>query len=556
MDSVSFDPFADSPSLQASRMRRHELLYVDPSKLHIAWRLRCTIRMLVVMDGGGFGGGDFGLQEFLTAFTVAPGPWIRFAVTKAHMGSDSDADIENFEFADHDLSSYDVIWLFGVSRGGSLPAADLRVLAQFMDGGGGVFATGDHEDLGQRMCGRVPRVRSMRKWHWPSPGPLGEPVAPPVGGVGRHDTVMDRGVGQVEFDDQSDDVPQRLNVKLYSTPHPFLAFRTYRYPHPVLCGRDGVIDVFPDHAHEGECYVPTDLTTVLTQDGYACTEYPMDSDGNRIRPEIIASSANQRGIAEKGLVNWRTFGAIGVLDGHRAGVGRVLVDATWHHFFNVNLIGNLGDPNPVQAQGFPRTISGQAALARIKEYFRNTAVWLARKSTHDCIAARGWWFVRWHHRVAMDLPQLDLPLEKISAYEILRIGRIARDVMGKFAPQCQSLAWTLPAFDIDIRRQLLWTVIPPGPLLPEVPEEFAEKYESDPMTEAAAQAVLDGAAGAMIYHLAQAYPDPRSAEKLEDVDFGREMFAVAGKVGVAAAFERVRGARELSENAMRAFAGR
>jgi hypothetical protein len=511
--------------------------------------------MLVVMDGGTFGLGNFGLHTFLTAFSTGPGPWVRFSVAKAHMGSDAEADIQNFEFADHDLSGFDVIWLFGLGRSGSIPAADLRVLSQFMDGGGGVFATGDHEDLGQRMCGSVPRVRSMRKWHWPLPGPRGEPVAPPVGGPTRLDTVMDRN-GSVEFDDQSDDVPQRLQVKMYSTPHPFLAFRTYRYPHPVLCGRDGVIDVFPDHAHEGECYVPADLSAVLTYDGYACTEYPVDSDGNRIRPEIIAWSANQRGIAEKMSVNARNFGAIGVLDGHRAGVGRVVVDATWHHFFNVNLIGNVGDNNPVQAKGFTASAAGLATLARIKEYYRNIGVWLARKSTHQCIAARGWWFVRWHDRIEMDLPQINVPLERIDSIEILRIGRTARDVMGKFAPQCQTLTWTLPPLDIEIRRGIMWSIIPPGPLLPEVAEDLVEKYESDPLTEAAAQAALDGVAGAMVYHLAQTYSDPRSAEKLEDVDFGREMFEVAGKIGLRAAAGRVNGARDLAERSLRALSAR
>jgi hypothetical protein len=30
--------------------------------------------------------------------------------------------------------------------------------------GGGLFATGDHEDLGAGMCARIPRVRSMRYW--------------------------------------------------------------------------------------------------------------------------------------------------------------------------------------------------------------------------------------------------------------------------------------------------------------------------------------------------------------------------------------------------------
>src|SRR6185436_12595942 len=106
-----------------------------------------------------------------------------------HRGTDSNADLQNFRFDAQDLSSYDQIWMFAVQRSDGLLLTDneLKVIAQFMDGGGGVFATGDHEDLGVAMCGRIPRVRSMRKWHWPDPGPNGEPVAPRTDGPDRHD---------------------------------------------------------------------------------------------------------------------------------------------------------------------------------------------------------------------------------------------------------------------------------------------------------------------------------------------------------------------------------
>lgn len=82
------------------------------------------------------------------------------------------------------------MWLFAVesSFGPALDAPELRAISEFMDGGGGIFATGDHEDLGVAMCGAIPRVRSMRKWHWPDPGPNGEPVAPSAGGPDRFDT--------------------------------------------------------------------------------------------------------------------------------------------------------------------------------------------------------------------------------------------------------------------------------------------------------------------------------------------------------------------------------
>src|SRR5258708_6161783 len=82
-----------------------------------------------------------------------------------------------------------------------------------MDGGGGVFATGDHEDLGVVLNGRVPRVRSMRKWYWPNPGPLGEPIAPDALGTGRIETTQPgHNETFIHFDDQSDDIPQPLTL--------------------------------------------------------------------------------------------------------------------------------------------------------------------------------------------------------------------------------------------------------------------------------------------------------------------------------------------------------
>ena len=526
--------------------RRNDLLTRDPAQLQIHWFLRCKIKMLVVLDGGSFGAADFGLEEFLTAFDTAPAPGVYFEVTKAHFGMDVDADVPNFTFAAHDLTSYDVIWLFGVSGSGTISDADLAALSTYMDSGGGVFATGDHENLGVKMCGKVPRVRSMRKWHWPNPGPNGEPVAPSGTGTGRLDTVWDRGVGTIEFDDQSDDIPQKIKPRMYSTPHPFLFAASYRYPHPVLCGKDGVINILPDHAHEGECYVPADLTASFTFDGTTIEEYPVGAGGTRIQPEVIAWSDNQIGIIEKGAVDPKTFGAIAALDGHVADVGRVLVDATWHHFFNINLRGEIGNPDPVQASGFYGSAAGMTALERIKNYYRNIGVWLAREKTHRCIALRAFWWVRWHHRIDMDLKQLDRAFEKIDAIEFIRIGRIAKDVFGKFASQCQRLMWTLIFVAPELQREIIWPIVPPGPLMPRVDAAALKARRVDPVSETMAHAALDGVLGAMLYKVAKTFPDEKSFDEIERVEDPSEMFGDAVKLGLAAG---ARASHEAMDNA-------
>ena len=80
-----------------------------------------------------------------------------YEITTAHRGVSMpnwpiEADLYKFKFDEHDLYQYDQVWLFGDSPSRFddkfLREPELAALARFMDGGGGVFATGDHEDLG------------------------------------------------------------------------------------------------------------------------------------------------------------------------------------------------------------------------------------------------------------------------------------------------------------------------------------------------------------------------------------------------------------------------
>ena len=127
---------------------------------------------------------------------------------------------------------------------------------------------GDHEDLGVDMAGGLPRVRSMRKWYWPSPGPNGEPISPPVDGFDRKDTVQlgpESPPLHPDFMDESDNVPQHIIPTLYAAGGVWFSpwYKTYVRPHPVLCGPRGIIKVLPNHPHEGECYVPDDILVQL-----------------------------------------------------------------------------------------------------------------------------------------------------------------------------------------------------------------------------------------------------------------------------------------------------
>jgi hypothetical protein len=121
----------------------------------------------------------------------------------------------------------------------------------------------------------------------------------------------------------------------------------------------------PDHAHEGWCVPSPDLSAKKRFKNEA--EYPEALDGGaKPAPEIIAYGSNL------GSADWNfDKGAqparhdnpmVAVYDGHRAGVGRVATDSTWHHWMDVN-IDNLRAAN-------------NDDWKKISRYFINLAVWL------------------------------------------------------------------------------------------------------------------------------------------------------------------------------------
>ena len=128
--------------------------------------------------------------------------------------------------------------------------------------------------------------------------------------------------------------------------------------------------------------------------GAAFDEYPV-AGGNRVAPEVVAwgwttghaDPEVMHGIhvGDPANATPRWTGTIGAYDGHRAGVGRVVVHSTWHHFFDINLIGDnaanrpaFTDPRaPLWRLGFQASANGQRVLGQIDEYYRNIAHWLS-----------------------------------------------------------------------------------------------------------------------------------------------------------------------------------
>jgi hypothetical protein len=333
---------------------------------------RCTPRVLVVTDGLTFGGADFGLDVFLSELGKAlPAPVV---TTKIHGPWTFDATVT--------AANYDELWLFGVGAT-PLPDAEVQVIAAFMEAGGGVFATGDHETLGYGLCGELPRVRKMRDW-----------ATVPMASTGRIDTVSNPGPDRLtQFDDQSDDLPQRIFPTYYGSGSSW-------WVHSVLRSPLGDIDVLPDHPHESVCLAGYDLGDDYVAHGLHLDEFPNDG-AKPLAPEIVAWSVsagrylNPPGtITGKPPTTPKLFGAISTWDGHRVQRGRIVCDATWHHFINVNLVGTGAVPAPGNSRDGlrrPATAGGPPTFTddfhQVAQYFRNVMDWLIPAHRRWC----RWW---------------------------------------------------------------------------------------------------------------------------------------------------------------------
>jgi hypothetical protein len=286
-------------------------------------------------------------------------------------GVDPSADITTFKFNDptHGLSikRYDVVFLLGFDSEFFMPLKtdEIDAIQTFMQNGGGVFATGDHADLGAAICKDIARVRYMRFW---------KASETPGTGTTRLSTISPGNNFNYDLADQSDIYPQRLYPNYVTIAGGVGA------THPLLQGGPilGPIEVFPDHFHEGECRIPKDLNTTFLLGGTTLDEWPLEIGGfKRVQPEMVALSMSHGNILSTTAgpaLEPRSFMAIAAYDGHRAKVGRVSTDATWHHFVNVNLTGFQNPP------GTP-TIE----LKRIKQYYINLATWLMPKYVRRCL---------------------------------------------------------------------------------------------------------------------------------------------------------------------------
>jgi hypothetical protein len=516
------------------------------------------VRILLMLDiGATFGPTDainnpndgyFSLSEVVRTLQDVAEP-LEFAVTKAHRGVDPlypptggtvppafdrfRADFSTFHFDAHDLSVYDQIWFFGVAVGdanglgvpSTLSQPEIDAVFTFMQGGGGVFATGDHWDMGAPLCGHLPRVRSMRRWFYgdaalrqSNPNYNNEGVdlgalkgysAPSALGQHRHDTTQADIHGAFPFDAQSDAIPQPLRLVYERTG----GLVQYRIPHPLLCSAEGDIDTFPDHMHEGEADVPLprDWANTIATPGGPVPEYRATSGTEMIdgvvtplvRPTIIAygrvipghHTPSTEPAAHVGDPTYDTlpdeFGTICVYDGVLEQVGRVVTDATFHHYFDINLIG---DPVAMDEKryGFLQPALGGGyvdgpMMRKMRAFFRNLAVWLARPQSQIDILTRAAALVAAGH-----------PFNEIAPAEaaysddaVMPLGAEAVVALRRL----QMLCWTITGINIWllylIEVELVWPPPPPDPWWTHVIREDPYRGVVNPLE--VVQALLGGA---------------------------------------------------------------
>jgi hypothetical protein len=451
-------PFPPTPNPTDHALRKHRLERAD-LEFYPWWHVP-VVRILIVTDGSGAFDvfSSFGLGLMLSALRSEPWWWVRFEIVTAHRRSGTlftgTADHQDFRFdappAGIELSTFDEIWLFGVegrrdvgdpppAAADRLQPAEIAAVRAFMDAGGGVFATGDHFGLGENMCAELPRVSKMRRW---APGgPVGDPPQPV--GEHRYDTVREGPTTGFQFDDQSDDVPQPIFPTRYDDWRLSTALVRRWRPHPVLCGIAGIIDVLPDHMHENRIVQPS---AAIAADA---TEWPGNQPHEVIATARVIPHTNTDGfgftsgpVAEEGLPAGE-FGVLGAYDGHPQSVGRIVVDATWHHWFNVNL------------RGFD---TASAHFAHIRNYYWNVALWLAGKDKQQTM----------FNTAGHGLGRLQPWNELSPATDVEWLGFSGLDAIGRRASQCVAVEWLLDRLPWKLRERFRWPPVP-GPRNPPDP---------------------------------------------------------------------------------------
>ncbi|HZE92095.1 MAG TPA: hypothetical protein VE029_10390, partial [Rhizobacter sp.] len=118
-------------------------------------------------------------------------------------------------------------------------------------------------------------------------------------------------------------------------------------------------------------------------------------------------------------------------DGHNVDVGRIVADSTWHHWFDINLLGIAAPPSPYA--GYDATPAGQDVLKHLDAFYLNVGVWLAPPARQAEMRNAAWWSVLWDAQI------VELPAKA----PLWFYGDQAIDALGRRAARCTVSRWVL-----------------------------------------------------------------------------------------------------------------
>jgi hypothetical protein len=376
-------------------------------------RLQCTVRILMVTDGLGFGS-EADLPRLVDAVTADAPYHVHVEVTTAHHAASgrTGADIDGFRFTTHGIEAYDQIWILGARSAPALSTTEVAALWAFMQGGGGLFVTGARDS---GLSAGIPRVASMRG----SAAPL---------------SLDDAGLSLDGAGLSLDGAGGVVRPTMYPLNWQSIGFR-HSVPHPIMCGRDGPITVLPDHAGMVEDPARVDLTARARVADTVVVEYPRCGTV-RVPPQVIATGASP--------VDGSEFGVASAYDGHLVsevpgGVGRVVVDTARRSARDLDRYAVPHDAvrAAITAGGTPP--ADQVALAdhwrQLKDYYQNVAIWLARPATQQRIRQLGLLLAANHVDALMTWRPVE-PESPVKRLPYLRdLGTRAQDAFHRIAPR-------------------------------------------------------------------------------------------------------------------------
>ncbi len=228
-----------------------------------------------------------------------------------------------------DRSRFDEVWLFALDGGHGLTARECAAITRFREGGGGVLATRDHQDMGSSLC-TLGGVGAAHFFHSRSPEPDRERQVP--------DDVGTPSISWPNYHSGWNGDYQRI-VAVAPT-------------HELLRRASGeAIEFLPAHPHEGAVGVPAGET------------------GAR----VVAQGTSK--------TTGRSFNLVVAFERvHRPDgtlLGRGVADSSFHHFADYNWDTAMGAPAFVDEPPGDGMQTQPHARPDVERYVRNLAVWLA-----------------------------------------------------------------------------------------------------------------------------------------------------------------------------------